>query len=74
MDMWTTSFLNKNNKDVYERSRITESRNLNQYKPSAIQLQYNYHIISEMPQDDLSEQFLLRSRHVSTEAKTTRSF
>ena len=46
MDMWTTSFLNKNNEDVYEQNRITESKNLNQYKPSGMQLKYtvlNYH-------------------------------
>ena len=46
MDVWTTSFLNKNNKDVYERNCITESKNLNHYKPG-IQLKYtvlNYHI------------------------------
>ena len=44
-DMWTTSFLSKNNKDVYERNRITESKNLN-HKPSGIQIKYrvlNYH-------------------------------
>ena len=40
MDMWTTSSLNKINKDVHERNRITESKNINPYKPSGIQLKY----------------------------------
>ena len=40
MDMWTTSSLNKINEDVHERNRITESKNINPYKPSGIQLKY----------------------------------
>ena len=38
MDKWTTFFMNKNNKDVYERNRITEIKNLNQYQLPGIQL------------------------------------